>query len=381
MTSQQEMRTLTVDQFLRKTRPKMLQVQGVTPGVEGGTVTFRLPQNGYGTRLFVKITGTIVLAGTITGGTWKGGFEPAPYGFIKNLRLSNNQAVLLRDISGTGWYLSTRSRYGFDPARGQAATYSTNTQAAGGLNLTSTIPTGTQPTAGTYTYSICLPIDLAYNQMGENGLLILQSNSVYYDLSLVFGQAAGGMGAGGGTNDFFNAVTGSTISVTHTFNTQVFMEYFEMVPPELIPNQISTVMVVSETVNTGLFQGDNVYQLPPQDFYTKIDVQTFNAGGPVLNDQITKFTLSYNGQITDISRNQIGDIMRNFYDHNGLPPMDGVCTIDMGIRRGSLGRRDTFDAFANLAVTDAKITTTLGVATSGVNGQRFVTESLRRVAG
>jgi hypothetical protein len=157
------------------------------------------------------------------------------------------------------------------------------------------------------------------------------------------------------------------------------MEYFEMVPPELITPQLSTVMVVSETVVPSLFQGDNVYQLPPQDFYTKIDVQTFNNGLPVGNNAITKFMLSYNGQITDISRNQSGDMIRNFYDHAGLPPMDGVLTIDMGIRRGSLGRRDTFDAFANIAVTDAKLTTTLGVAPTGVNGQRFVTESLRRV--
>jgi hypothetical protein len=361
----------------------MVPVEGVKPGVENSTLTFRLPQAGLGLRLFVIISGTLTVTSTsISGGTWKSGFESAPYGFVKNMRFGNNQSVLLRDLSGTGWYIHTRSRYGFDPLRGANA-YFSSTNSGGtvlGLGTANQPVAGAAITNGTYNYQICLPVDMAYNQMGENGLLVLQSNNVFYDLVLSFGQGSTGVaGAGPFNNDFVSALAGVNVQVTHTFSAKVGMQYLDMLPPEMIQAQLSTAMTVSETVQTGLFQGDNSFSLPPQDWYTKIDVQTFNNGNAIAANGITKQTLQYNGQITDINQDQQMNTAVSYYDHNGVPPMDGVTTYDFGLRRGVMNRRDTLDAFANNAVTDAKIVTTVGISPTGVNGQRFVLEGIRQL--
>lgn len=376
---------LSATDFLHMTKAKRAFVQNNGAAYrDGAQQVFQLPQAGFAETLWISVQGTIVVGGTISSGTFNsyGQGTPAPWSIFRRIQLASNNGLTLRDIDGWSWYKWIRYRYGFDPMKTVAVNYSTNTLASLGINQGSgAIVAGANVTATTYTFNTNLPMPMAYNQAAEAGLISLQNNNTIYQLTITWGQVTGNIGSTGGSNDLFNALVGTSVTVTATINTYVELEFWEV--PNL-PSNLSLGVLMSQFVSvtsssiTGLVTGNNQIKPPTNDLYTLILTEWFNNGATIApaNLQNPLFTHS-NNQYDQVDVNY-PYMARDLYMHQGLPGMDGVIAWDMGLRRGSLVRRDTIDAFNDRQITNMTLQVTIPstLSITGANGIYIVYEVL-----
>lgn len=367
---------LTADQFLQQTKAKHTKVTSAQSYIDGGRQSFRMPQAGLGHIIWLALQGTITVAGTVTSGTFQNYPDPAPWSILKRLKFGSNNAFTMRDMSGWSLYKWIRTRYGFDPTGTMTSQYDTNNEVALGKSDTGRIVPGANITAATFKFNCVIPIPISYNNAGELGLVVLQQNSTFYDLTIDWGQITGGISATGGTNDLFNTLVGTGLTVTSDIKASVGIEWFE--PVAGIDNLISMFMSVSDMRQSPLLTGTNVIKPPTNDFYTMFLVEAYNAGAPVAVNNINNPVFMHSGNVYDIQEDYIVNMARAYYAHGVLPP-DGVITYDLGIRRGQMNRRDTLDAFNDMNITDLNlkfdIPSTLSI--TGNNGINTVMESLR----
>jgi hypothetical protein len=370
---------LTPEQFLQRTQFRTISVVENVPYTDGQTQRIEIPASGLGHFILLQVRGTVTVAGSVSGGTFKSYPAPVPYGLLKRIQFGNNNAFNMVDMSGWAMAKYARARYAFDPYSAQNQSRFSNVN-LGALGCSGQITPGGNVTAQTYSVNFTIPIPLSYNNRGEKGLIILQSSATKYTLVLDWEQITGGITATGGTNGLFNALTGTGLSVTSNIQVSVLLEYAEFVPGA----DAILDMFVSRTsqVKAPLIQGQNEIILNQSlDFLTMMQVEIVNNGTVVdTNTTISQVNLQHNGNIFDVRTT--GHLLnaRNFYASNGAIPQDGTLTIDLGRRNGLPEQRDLYDAMDIGKVTDAKLQFTYSSAPTGVNQIESWFESIRYLA-
>lgn len=367
----------SLDEFLHLTTSTINQLSPVQAWTDGGLVNYQLPQAGLTSMGMLYVSATITIAATtITGGHFRGWPYPAPMSILKNVSLGSNQNLSLINSSGWGLYKWVRERYGRDLFRTSNNDFfaSSNTCAALGMgNALNPVVPGATPAAGTYTINFALPIPIAYNRELYTGLLFLQNNSVLYTLGLQFGNITGGIGANGGTNDLFDGLVGTGITVTANVNTRFDLETV-LIPAGYPPNT-SMFMSLQESVFP-LIQGDNAIQPPVNDIYTLIMLELCNNKLQVPQANISNGVFLYS---LNQRRFQESFPTKSAWDYwlKGAPPSDGLIVYDMGIRKGLKDKRDVYDAFNNSQVTGFQLQFNNSQAITAPAQTTFTAESLR----
>lgn len=372
---------LTPDTFLQQTKAKSSKIVSAFAYVDGGTQQFQLPQTGLAHCVWVQIQSSFVLGGTsVTSGTWQSYPNPVPFSIVRRIRFGNNNSLNMRDLSGWSWYKWVRYRYGIDPLSTDSnAKFSANGQAFMNINQGTTPVAGANVALGTFNFSLTLPLPISFNEAGDTGLLVLQQNSTFYYLTVQWGQMTGGMGPTGGTNDIFNTLVGVGLTYASTTTITAGLDWFEPIPG--IDNLISMFMSVFDQTQAPLVTGaDTVMRVPVNDYYTFLMLEIINNGAPLSVVNIQNPTFQHSGNVYDYQDDYAVKLMRSYFQHR-LPPMDGTLDWDLGLRRGIIGRRDTYDAFDNLNVTDVQLRFTVpgSVTPTGINQVSALFECLRYV--
>lgn len=358
-TGQQAQQVMTTASFLQSTRPKSQIVATGTAYQDGASVSIQMPPVGAAYQLLMRVDMSVVVTGTITGGTWKGWPGPAPYSILKRLRFGSNQNIYYRDYSGWGAYKHARYRYKFDPSIGQQANYSSLTKqllgltAPGGQTL---IQPGGSIAAGTYSGSFFLPIPLAYNKRGGLGLLIFQQNQIFFNLSMDFGQFSySGSGPSSVSNDLFTGLSGTgSVTVVPTISYSIGYDYFDLVPN--MGPLLKYFMSVNEfTPNQVPSGGQNVVQIPQTDYVSMMLLEVMSNASPINTNNFSNVIMSHSGNIYDRQDNYSAKIGRSFWEGQGLPSMDGILDWDLGIRNGNPNMRDTTDVFNDQNITNLQL--------------------------
>ena len=397
---------LTPEQFLHSTRMKSTKVLSAVAITEGGQTRVKLPQAGLGHRLWISIQGTLVCSGTMTAAFWNPytattdakSMIPAPWGLIKRLRLASNTAFSLRDLSGWSLAKWCRARHGKEfesivnsnimtgglgGVSTAGAAYSAGMFGAGSAFAAANariVPGGTVTDATTYPVNILIPLDISYNNAGETGLLVLQQDSVFYELIIDWGTLTNTTTSGTTHAALNDAASGTGTSVIMTLTSPtvtVGLDWFEVVPG--IDNLISAFMSVSDMMNPGgLIVGENVIRPPSNDLYTMFLVEAMANGLPVPMTTLSNLTFMHSGNVRDFDEDLLTNMARWYWQH-GVLPTTGSFGWDFGLRRGELERRDTLDGFNYQNVTDLALKFTNSTALGSQNQVSVVMESLRRI--
>ena len=370
--------TFNLDTFLRLTSP---QIQPMNPNqawADGVTQTWNLPQAGLASMMMLYVDAEITVAGTVTSGKFNDSPYPAPFSLLKNISLSSNQNINLHNYSGWGLYKWLRTRYGTDifATASKGAFHSSVTEGDLGLgNGINPIVPGANVAAGTYSIRLALPIPIAYNSELLTGMLFLQNNSVLYQLGVQYGNIIGGISATGGSNDIFNTLVGTGLSVTATVSTQVEIE--TMIIPKNYPPDTSMFMSISET-NFPLVAGQNAFRPPVNDIYTMLITEVIANYSPVDIANISNITFTYSNNLRRAQEYGINKAAWNFWK-SGIVPPNGCFIYDFGMRKGLPNKRDVYDAFNYSKVTDLQIGFTLPTTIVPSTGSQisFLSESLR----
>lgn len=395
---------LTPEQFLTLTKMKSSKVISGGTITEGGQARVRLPQAGLGHIIWLSIQGSLAITGTQTATFWNpytatvsaSCLTPAPWGLIKRLRLQSNNAFSLRDLSGWSLAKWLRARYGKEfesilnsnvMTAGLGGIVGGNSLMAGMFQggsaavLTTNqkiVPGAALVASTTYPINMLIPIPISYNNAGETGLLVLQQNSTFYDLLIDWGQltfASTSGTAATALNDVASG-TGTTVVGAFTGTYSVGLDWFEPVPG--IGNLISMFMSVNDMVQTPVVVGENVVRPPVNDLYTMFIIEAFCNGLPVPGASLSNLTFQHSGNVYDMQEDYLTNMARFYWQH-GLLPTNGSFIFDLGMRRGELLRRDTFDAFNYTNVTDLQIRFTNGTAVGSQSQISTVMESLRAI--
>lgn len=344
---------LTLHEFLRDSKKRRIRPNLQTNGfVPNGSSTWQLQQAGLGSRLMFYLRVPVVTDGSAAG-TWKDIFN-----IIKRVRFRNNASYNFRDLSGPGWHSWARDRYGRDPYTVHAASdvYSTDVQ-------TYVIPSFSKsgnPKPGaaiaastTYQLVIALPMDLAYNQKGERGLLVLPSDNLSYYLDVDWGAIS----------DIITVTAGSASFGTPVL--EVSQEIF-MIPlgaRDRIGPRVDSYVSVHDQVQPITGNGVNTFGLKPNENYTSVALTLSNNGAAISAKDVSNIKFTYSGEIIDIIENQ--DLMqaRQAWESAALP-QDGKILFDFGRRLGgNFLSRDVYDAFRAQSVTGLQIEFDLGSLT------------------
>lgn len=372
---------LRPDQFLLTGKAKSLRVASSTPYLDGQTSTIAMNQSGLLETVWFTASGTVAVGGTVTSGTFATYPNPAPFSIIRRMRFTSNQAQNLRDMSGWSWYKWARYRTGMDfLTLDSGIKFSTNTLAAIGTNLTNPIVNGANIVAQTYNVAISMPVPIAYNHAAQKGLLVLQVNTLTYNLQIDWGRITGGMGPTGGSNDLFTSLVGTSLTYTVNLNYWVSMDWYQPPIAGNLSKLIDMVMVCSDQVFPVLNTGDNIFKPPSNDFYTMVLLEFVNNGAPIAVANLQMLQWAYGGIVYDVFNDYQPEITKYAYLHQ-MPGMDGVIPFDLGFTKGNWLVRDTFQAFNDQNVTDLTIHVTLpGTLTITAPSQcTGVFESLRQM--
>lgn len=369
---------LSSEQFLQMTDLKKVKVASAVPYVDNGVSKFQLPSAGMCSVLFLGIQASITVAGTVTSGTFAKLPYPAPFSLLRRLKFGNNNSFSLLDLTGWGLYKWVCERYGVEAQpNGVANPYTTQNNAYVGAVNSSQIVPGANVSAGTYTFNLTIPVPIAYNEAGEQGLLVLQQNSTFYTVELDWGQVVGGIGATGGSNDVFSSLVGTGLSITANITATLGMDYFEYLPQTQALTSMFMSCQESVAIPT-IIAGENVYKLPVGDFYTMMMMEIVNNSAAVAPANISNILLKYGGNIYKYQEDYLSHLAASFFHHEGIVPRDGNIIYDFGIRRGLLSRRDRIDAFNNQNVTNTELHFTLPgtLSITGTNQASIILEKL-----
>lgn len=351
----------------------------VNPGVQAwadnGLISFQLPRTGLGGRMWLNVQLTVTVGGTVTSGTFKNylpnGFGCCPYSAIKNIQFGPNSNVLMRNHSGWGGYKHNRYRSMIDPlVKGSTEKFSNNALTSLGISSTNRPVPGANVAAQAYTLNLSLPLPIAYNSAGEEALLKLQNESIY-SLNLQTANIASSMGPSGGSSDLFDTIVSANNSLTVAVTGKVYltMEYWRWVDTTKFDytDQTNSFMSIIEQ-NFPLTTGPNFVQPPRTDLFTMILAEITGNGSPVSDANIQNVAVNYANNMQTLSMDRYTNLVKSYYDHDGLVPMDGVWDLDYGLRAGNKMRRDIFDGVNNRSIVDFTLAIQVAAAQNMTNG-------------
>lgn len=367
----------SLNEFLKRTQPNINPMYAQSAWTDGGNQVFNLPLAGLGSCMMLRVTASITVAGTVTGGTFANLPYPAPFSILKGVTLSSNANLSIINLTGYDLYTWLRERYGLDmfSTTASAAFMSSNNVSALGFGTPSIVP-GAAITAQTYNVTFTVPIPIAYNRKGAAALLFLQSKTIQYQLGIAYGQITGGISATGGSNDLFAGLTGTGLSVTASVSATCEIETL-LIPSNYAP-PTSYFMSVISTVYSPLIPGFNPINIPSNDEITMLIAQLYNNSAAVSYANVSGVILSY--ALNKQKYNQIVPNKQGWdYWLKGLVPQDGTYTFDEGIRNGLKTQRDTFDSIQDNIVTGLQLQFQVNpsLSVTGNSGIRLITESLR----
>jgi hypothetical protein len=370
-----------INTFLHRTTPQVTTLQPNQAWTDGGTQYWNLPQAGLASILMVNLDMEVVVGGTVTSGTFNKLPAMAPWSILKQITLASNQNLNLHSYSGTALYQWLRLRYGTDPFLSANTGFFQSSATAASLgfgNATNPVVPGANIAAGTYSCRLSFPIPIAYNRECMTGLLFLQNNSVVYQLGIQWGNVINGISATGGSNDLFNTLVGTGLSVTATVSSTVEIE--TLLIPRSYPPDTSMFMSINETTFP-LNAGFNSFRPPVNDIYTWLGCQVINNGAAITSDLITSNVFVYSSNLRRNQESALNKAVWTYWTKGVLPP-DGFFEYDFGMRKGLKEKRDVFDSFNYTKVTDLQIQFNIPSTTSitGANQIRFISEALRYIS-
>lgn len=337
--------------------------------VDGATLSWQLPPTGLLHRIWVTVTLSVTIAGTVTGGTWQNR-PPVPYTAINNISFGNNSATLIRNVSGWGNYKYERAvciEDVFDPlGAGVAYSFSNATQLLLGTTGGSRPTAGAAIAAGTFTFNHTFPISLSISNAAELGLIVLQQDQSYWTLAIQMGTLISNLSATGGTSALVNALagTGLSYSIAAGSNITVGIDYFDPLDPtQWDYSQLLSHYVQVTEMSQAPIIGNNIITIPKLDVLSVIINEVINNNAPVADANLTALSVQYAGSQVAYA-DQKGTLNTKYmWAHGGVPPIDGTWVYDMGQRKGIPGRRDAMDGIDNSKITGLQCVYTLsGVA-------------------
>jgi hypothetical protein len=341
---------LTLHEFLRDSKKRRIRPNLTTTGFSAdGTSTWQMQQAGLLQRIFVYLRVPVTTDGSAAG-TWKDIFN-----LVQRMRFRNNASYNFRDLSGPGWHSWARDRYGRDPYTMDASAdpYSTDVQTYVIPSMSKSgnpKPGAALAASTTYQVVIALPIDVAYNQAGERGLLVLPNDNLLYYLDIDWG----------GISDIMTLSAGSASFGTPVL--QVEQEIF-MVPLGArgrIGPRVDSYVSVHDQTQPITASGVQVFGLKPNENYTQMSMLLTNNALPISAKDVSNIKFSYSGEIIDIITDMQIMQARQAWQNDCLP-QDGKIHFDFGTRLGGNNlRRDTYDAFRAQSVTGLQIEFDLG---------------------
>lgn len=391
---------------------------GVVP--ENATISMELPKTGLARTLRIMIDGNIKIvpsgantSGTITGGRWRGYANFAPYGLIKNIRLGPSSQFELVNLPGAALYLINRVSKAYDSTARSTDTYSgASSFARGGFAFPGkTNPSGDviiprQGTPGgnaildinagqspfnfglsgiTIPVKFMLEIPLAYDGENTTGLINLQQAGQTYTLSMDIGNVIAGIAATGGSNDIFDAITGTNIAVQFNANYTVSMEYY-MVPVQL-PNgrpvdySKQTDYYVQRLMRDYTYQvGENTLELPTVEQVSVIVAQMTNNGGPLnMTNDFTNYSVRMRNGLAKFEESY-PSMAHRYYQEAGTDLPDGCIVVDASRPRGNPHSRELLDLLPATEVNEMELRFAVPTTATLVNPTaRLITECIRKV--
>lgn len=373
---------------------------------DNGKIRIQLPQAGLGKRLFITVDALLTLTPstgtmTVTGGTWAGPPNYAPFNVFRNVTLGSNNGIQFINASGYGLYTLERARMGHDCMAQEFSRFTaSNSQLAGnftGLNqsIAATTPTyygvygdlaiptssGTNPV--TFPIRFTQVIDLTYNNRGDVGYIVLQQNNVYTTLELTLGNMVSGIGTAGGTTDLVTGLTGTNITAAFSGTVYVDLEYRDV--PDLeqydISSQLSAFRSVLESTQP-LVSGKNRFPIPQQDFVTMVMLNVWNNSDAMPLTSMQNLTLGHSNNIAVHQISPQGMLAKTLRDNKHTLP-DGTILFDLGQSGGLTDQRDVNDALDNRYIVNAAVEFTVPssvtVTAAPTSGVSMITEALRPV--
>lgn len=369
---------VNIDQFILATKPTTKQVQGTIPLSDGNSFSFELPKVGLGLNLYLSIQGTVTVAGTVSGGTFQRYPNPAPFGVVRSVKFGAG-AAQFRQHSLWSLYKHGRYRESLDPlSTGSDQLYCVQSQGASGQYGSLIVP-GANVAAGTYAVKFQFKIPLAYNNTGEVAQLLLATPASYF-LTLDTGNLTSGISATGGSNDLFNGLVGTGLTVTSNIEASLGLEYYQIPNGIDIAPFIQSALVVKDT-QAPLIAGQNVINLTNTNLYTMLITEAYSGGYALGNSDLLSVAMQYGGGQLVYSEPILFNQNRNYYLHRGTHNLDGTGVFDMGLRRGVTERRDVLEGFNDASITDlqVQVTTSGSLVPSNPSGITVTTESLQNL--
>lgn len=232
------------------------------------TLSQVLPQTGYGAavNLFFKGSTTTGAASSTTASNTM--YPYPPLGFLKRLRLYNNQGLDLFNVTGQGLFLwDITQRTHFDPITQQTG------QFVGGFSpsvfaqylvLPSSVGASTND-----SWQFMLRLMVVWGENLQAGLQLFQDQSVQYILELTCGSPT----------DIYSATTG-TVQLSATVTTEV--ELFSVPPSSIDQPMLNYTQVVLEDLQTSGFSAGNdlQYKVIPGNIVTQL-IHELAQGSPL----------------------------------------------------------------------------------------------------
>ena len=363
---------------------------GSQPIVDGQAIQITLPQNGLAHTIYCSIQLSVTIAGTITGGVWANR-PPAPVAAIKNISITNNANLYIRNLSGWGHYMYERHvgvMGGMDWFTGSTAPlFSANNATYLGTASASRPVGGALITAGTYSFNMSFPITLPFNHAGDAGLIVLQQSQSYWYLTVQIGNLLSSLSATGGSTDIIQGLVGTGLTYSYTGSIAFGLKYWDIVNPALFDYSqlLSHYVQVNEQFGSSPTLGINTIQPARNDIYTLFineccnsstlnSVANVSQAVPVAS--LSQLVLSYAGAIVGQS-DQYGPLLCRNYWENELPNVDGTWVYDMRLTRGIPGKPDSLAGINNQQITDLIMTFNLASLTLNSPTIRTVMQSLR----
>lgn len=336
--------------------------------VDGGTITYTLPQNGLMHTLYVTIALTVTITGTVTSGTWSNR-PAAPFSALSAIQVTNNANLYVRNISGWGNYLWNRA-CGVIAAQdafsdGNQDAFSTVNGGLLGVTGASRPVAGANLAAGTFTFNMSFPIQFPLNKAGDDGLIVLQQSQSYWYLYLQFATLVSNLGATGGTSSIINTLVGTGLSYAISGTVTVGLYYWDIVRPDYFDYSqlLKNYTQVNETFMTPA-TGVNIIQPPRNDTYVLFINEVVDNGAAVNgSSRLTQLQLSYAGAIIGYSDQYVSLANKYYWDHQALP-VDGTWAYDFRLTRGLPGKPDMLAGINNQKITDLLMNFTLSGATT-----------------
>lgn len=232
------------------------------------TLTNPIGQTGYGAAVNILVQGTTTTAAASSTTAANTDYPPPPLGYLKRIRLYNNQGVDLFNVTGYGLYLwDITQRTHFDPLVAQTG------QFIGGFTPTVFAQYFKAPSSigasASDTWSFMLRLCIAWGENLQAGLQLLQDQSVQYLLELTCGAPS----------DIYGATTG-TVTLSSVVTTE--LEMFSVPPSPADQPRLNYTQVVLEDLQTSGFTAgaDLVYPIVPGNIMCQI-IHELAQGSPL----------------------------------------------------------------------------------------------------